>query len=100
MSFIDVRRIKPVGEFGSREWCEACASYGVRILESGDMPLDLCWGFSEVYTCPPERLISLSGLDRAIISWWRTVLCRVVRKFQRDASTPGFHVSDRLGFRL
>ena len=57
MSFIDVRGLKPVGEFGSREWCEACASYGANSRER-QMPLDLCWGFSEVYTCPPERLIS------------------------------------------
>ena len=55
---IDMRDLTPVGEFGSREWCEACASYGARILESGNMPHDLRWGFSEVYTCPPERLIS------------------------------------------
>ncbi|GIR82352.1 MAG: hypothetical protein CM15mP84_01000 [Cellvibrionales bacterium] len=35
---IDMRDLTPVGEFGSREWCEACASYGARILESGNMP--------------------------------------------------------------
>lgn len=58
MFTIDMDGIKPVGEFGSREWCEACAAYGVKILEASDLPSNLSWGFSEIYTCPPARLIS------------------------------------------
>ena len=99
MSFIDVRGLKPVGEFGSREWCEACASYGAKILESGEMPLDLCWGFSEVYTCPPERLISpewpQSGyyfmVENGVVSGGAEIP-------EECLATPGFHVSIRWAF--
>jgi len=47
-----------VGEFGSEEWCEACAEAGVKILEEANLPPDLEWGFSEIYTHPPERLLA------------------------------------------
>lgn len=49
--------LQPVGEFGSKEWCEACAEAGVEILEEANLPADLEWGFSEIYTHPPERLL-------------------------------------------
>ncbi|MGI9221612.1 MAG: hypothetical protein ACR2QS_11330 [Woeseiaceae bacterium] len=55
---IDMESLDPVGEFGSRAWCETCAAYGVKILEAAAMPADLSWGFSEIYTCPPSRLVS------------------------------------------
>jgi hypothetical protein len=57
MSDIDVAAIEPVGEFGSREWCEACAEYGVRLLEAVTLPPELEWGFTEIYTHPPARLL-------------------------------------------
>lgn len=50
--------IEPVGEFGSKAWCEACAAGGVKILEEANLPPDMEWGFSEIYTNPPERLLS------------------------------------------
>jgi len=50
--------LAPVGEFGSKEWCEACAEYGVKILEAWDIPAGLEWGFSEIYTHLPDRLLS------------------------------------------
>ena len=58
MFTIDMTAIRPVGEFGSEAWCQACADYGTKILEQSDLPPDLSWGFSEIYTYPPERLIS------------------------------------------
>ena len=58
MFSIDMNTIKQVGEFGSQTWCEACASYGVKILQGADLPSDLSWGFSEIYTRPPARLIN------------------------------------------
>lgn len=51
-------QIEPVGEFGSLAWCEACAAAGVKLLEEGDLPADLEWGFSEIYTHPPQRLLT------------------------------------------
>ena len=58
MSEINVAELKPVGEFGSKAWCEACAHYGVKLLEDGDLPADTAWGFSEIYTDPPARLLT------------------------------------------
>lgn len=50
--------INPVGEFGSKEWCIACADAGVKILEEANMPDTIEWGFTEIYTHPPERLLA------------------------------------------
>ena len=58
MAEINVAELQPVGEFGSLAWCEACAAYGVQLLEDGDIPADLAWGFSEIYTYPPQRLLT------------------------------------------
>lgn len=57
MADINVAELQPVGEFGSLEWCEACAKYGVQLLEDANLPPDLEWGFSEIYTLPPARLL-------------------------------------------
>ncbi len=54
---VDVADLEPVGEFGSKAWCEACAKYGIQLLEEGDLPADTAWGFSEIYTHPPARLL-------------------------------------------
>ena len=58
MTEINVAELKPVGEFGSKVWCEACVAYGVQLLENGDLPSDLEWGFSEIYSHPPARLLT------------------------------------------
>ena len=58
MAEIDVTALTPVGEFGSKEWCESCAKYGVQLLEDGNLPADLAWGFSEIYTHAPPRLLA------------------------------------------
>ena len=57
MTEINVAELEPVGEFGSLAWCEACAEYGVQLLEDGDLPPDTAWGFTEIYTHAPERLL-------------------------------------------
>ncbi|XOV85456.1 MAG: hypothetical protein ACFHXK_10130 [bacterium] len=54
---IDVSAIEPVGEFGSQAWCEACAEYGVKMLEAAFLPENLEWAFSETYTHPPARFL-------------------------------------------
>lgn len=58
MSTIDVSALRPAGEFGAKAWCEACAVYGVRLLEEADLPGDIAWGFSEIYAHPPARLLT------------------------------------------
>ena len=54
---VDVDELTPVGEFGSKAWCEACARYGIQLLEEANLPADTAWGFSEIYTHPPARLL-------------------------------------------
>ncbi len=96
---IDMRDLTPVGEFGSREWCETCAFYGARILESGNLPHDLCWGFSEIYTFPPERLTSpewpRSGYYFMVADG---VISSGADIPDECLATPGFHVSIRWAF--
>lgn len=90
---IDVTALKPVGEFGSLAWCEACAKYGVQLLEDGDLPADTEWGFSEIYTHPPARLLSDS---REISAYYIMVKDGAVTGGDgapaECRALPGFHV--------
>jgi len=96
---IDMDTIEPVGEFGSQAWCEACAAYGVKILEASNLPADLSWAFSEIYTCPPARLVSdewpVSGyhfmVDKGVISGGGGVP-------EECLAIPGFHVKMRWAY--
>lgn len=91
--------LQPVGEFGSREWCEACAAYGAEMLLAADLPADLSWGFSEHYTCPPARLVS----DQ----WPQSGYHFMVKNGEVSSGAslpeeclaiPGFHVNMRWGY--
>ncbi len=57
MPVIDMSTIKPVGEFGSKAWGEACVQAAIRMLEAADLPASITWAFSEHYTHPPARLM-------------------------------------------
>lgn len=57
MPGVNVAELEPVGEFGSKAWCEACAKYAVQLLQEANLPADTEWGFSEIYTHPPARLL-------------------------------------------
>ena len=93
MAEIDVAALEPVGEFGSLAWCEACAKYGVQLLEDGDLPADTAWGFSEIYTHPPARLVSDA---REISAYYIMVKDGVVSGGDgapdECRALPGFHV--------
>jgi len=96
---IDMDGIRPVGEFGSQAWCEACAAYGVKILEASDLPSDLSWGFSEIYTRPPSRLVS----DDWPQSGYHFVVKDGVVSGEGDVpeeclAIPGFHVKFRWAY--
>ena len=54
---IDMSTLKKEGEFGSKEWGEACAAAAVKILEAADLPEGFEWAFTECYTHPPARLM-------------------------------------------
>ena len=94
MQPIDVAALKPVGEFGSKAWCEACARYGVLLLEDADLSADLQWGFTEHYTHPPARLI---GTGRALSGYY--IMVKDGKASGGDGvpeecrALPGFHVA-------
>ncbi len=96
---VDMDSIEPVGEFGSRAWCEACAAYGVKILEAADLPSDLSWGFSEIYTCPPARLV---GEDWPRSGYYFMVKDGVISGGadipDECLAIPGFHVKFRWAY--
>lgn len=61
---IDMSTLEKEGEFGSKEWGEACAAAAVRILKTADLPKDFEWAFTECYTHPPARLME-GGREKA-----------------------------------
>ncbi len=85
---------KRVGEFGSKEWCEACGKAGAKMLEDANLPADMEWGFSEVYLRPPERLLSA---DRKISAYYFMVKdgkCSGGDGVAEGCTDlPGFHIS-------
>lgn len=99
MVSFDMSKIKPLGEFGSKPWCEAVALYGAEMLRAADLPYGLNWGFSEIYTAPPARLLcenwSQSGyhfmVKDGVVSGGASVPDNCL-------AIPGFHVSMRWGF--
>jgi len=91
---INVAELEPAGEFGSKAWCEACARYGIQLLEEGDLPADTAWGFSEIYTHPPARL--LEG-GREMAAYYLMVRDGEITGGdgapEECRALPGFHVS-------
>jgi len=83
----------PVGEFGSKEWCEACGKAGAKMLEDANLPADMEWGFSEIYLYPPERLLSE---DRKISAYYFMVkdgTCEGGDGVTDEClALPGFHI--------
>lgn len=57
MPVIDMSTLKPVGEFGSKAWGEACVECAIKMLEAANLPSSINWAFSEDYTHPPARLM-------------------------------------------
>jgi hypothetical protein len=49
--------LKPVGEFGSKAWGEACSEGAIKILQAANLPTDINWAFTEDYTHAPARLM-------------------------------------------
>lgn len=90
---VNVADLTPVGEFGSKAWCETCAKYGIELLEEGDLPADTGWGFSEIYTHPPARL--LEG-GRAMSAYYMMVKDGKITGGdgapEECRALPGFHV--------
>ena len=90
---VDVAALKPLGEFGSLAWCQACAKYGAQLLEEAHLPADIEWGFSEIYTHAPARL--LSG-ERPIAAYYIMVKDGEVSGGDGAPAAcralPGFHV--------
>ena len=96
---IDVSTLNPVGEFGSQAWGSACADFGIKILESADLPKDLSWAFSETYTHAPDRLISA---DRPLSGYYFMVRDGEVSGGdgipEECLHIPGFHAKLRWAY--
>ena len=92
MPVIDMSTLKPVGEFGSKAWGEACVEGAIRILEAVDLPSSITWAFTEHYTHPPARLME-SG--RTSAGYWLIVKDGKVTGgdgvTEESLSIPGFH---------
>ena len=96
---IDINTIKEVGEFGSREWGKACAEFGVRILESADLPSDLVWAFSEIYTSPPKRLLTDDYQQSGYFFMVNKGKISGGTEITSDCTDlPGFHVECKWGY--
>ena len=88
-----MKNIEPVGEFGSYEWGMACVAAGKELLEVANLEPDLAWGFSEIYTFPPARL--LEG-GRALSGYYMMVKEGQISGgdgvIDECLELPGFHV--------
>jgi hypothetical protein len=84
--------IKPVGEFGSKAWGEACVECAIKMLEAANLPSSINWAFSEDYTHPPARLME-GGRTHA--GYYLMVKNGVVSGgdgiLEEARSIPGFH---------
>lgn len=93
MGVVDMAALRPVGEFGSKAWCEACAEHGAKLLLAADLPPHLHWGFSEIYTHPPARLLAAGRPQAAYF-----IMVKDGRVSGGDGAPdecralPGFHV--------
>ena len=92
MPVIDMSTIKPVGEFGSKAWGEACVECAIKMLEAANLPASINWAFSEDYTHPPARLME-GGRTHA--GYYLMVKNGVVSGgdgiLEEARSIPGFH---------
>ena len=96
---IDINTIKEVGEFGSKEWSKACAEFGVKILESADLPSDLVWAFSEIYSSPPKRLLTDDYQQSGYFFMVNKGKISGGTEITADCTDlPGFHVKMRWGY--
>ena len=93
MTSIDVEKLEPVGEFGSKTWCKTVAGYGAQLLREANLPTHLEWGFTENYTKPPKRLLDE---DRSLSAYFIMVKSGSVTSGdglnEECLSLPGFHV--------
>jgi hypothetical protein len=81
-------------EFGSAQWCQFAGELGVRLLEESDLDLDKYeWGFSEIYTHLPERL--MAGRDLAAFHFHITGgrVSGGAGAPEENLALPGFHIT-------
>ena len=73
--------------------------YGVEILRASNLPSDLAWGFSEMYTSPPARLISEDWAQSGYHFMVKDGVVSGGASVPDDClAIPGFHASMRWGF--
>ncbi len=93
MPAIDMDTIKPVGEFGSKAWGEACAQSAITMLQSVELPSNINWAFTEDYTHPPERLLNNGRSKSGYHIIVKNGKVRAGDGITEESLTiPGFHV--------
>ena len=81
-------------DFGSAEWCQFAGELGVRLLEESDLDLEKFeWGFSEIYTHLPDRL--MAGRDQAAFHFHITggKVSGGAGAPKENLALPGFHIT-------
>lgn len=85
--------LKPVGEFGSKAWGEACCDASLQILAEGDLTADINWAFTEDYTHPPARLMAGGRTHAGYYIMVKNGQVSAGDGITEDAlALPGFHV--------
>ena len=93
MPVIDISELVPVGEFGSREWGEACAEASIKMLEAVELPQSTNWAFTEDYTFPPKRLMQGGRTHSGYYIMVKNGKVSAADGIIKEAlSLPGFHV--------
>ena len=93
MPVIDISELVPVGEFGSREWGEACAEASIKMLEAVELPQSTNWAFTEDYTFPPKRLMQGGRTHSGYYIMVKNGKVSAADGIIEEAlSLPGFHV--------
>ncbi len=93
MPVIDMSELEPVGEFGSKEWGEACAEASIKMLEVVELPQSTNWAFTEDYTFPPKRLMQGGRTHSGYYIMVKNGKVSAADGIIKEAlSLPGFHV--------
>jgi hypothetical protein len=81
-------------DFGSAEWCQFAGELGVRLIQESDLDLERFeWGFSEIYTHLPDRL--MAGRDQAAFHFHITggKVSGGGGAPKENLALPGFHIT-------
>ena len=80
-------------EFGSTEWCEYCGNLGVQMINENVADLTgIEWGFSEIYTHAPDRILAGREMSAYYFMVKDGKATGGVGAPEECRALPGFHV--------